>query len=89
MKMKLLHAEMAYNEQEGYLGRVQFEIEGHKQPYELTLQSAGRLDDWNYALHFLGESGAEQEIEAVERAIETDDEFFDDLVEAATAAVAD
>lgn len=85
MKWKVLHAEMTYREQEGYMGQVHFEVEGHKQPYELTLHSENRLDDWNYSLHFLRESGSEQEIASVEQAIEVDDDFFDQLVEAATA----
>ena len=88
LKMKVLHAEMTYSEQEGYLGKVHFEIEGHLQPYELTLQSDKRWDDWNYSLHFLRESGKESDILLVEQAIESDDDFFDDLVEAATAAYA-
>jgi len=83
MKASILHAEMTYSEQDGYLGRVRFEVDGHKQPYELTLQSDSRLDDWNYALNFMNESGSEAEIEAVEAAIEQDDDFFDHLVEAA------
>lgn len=83
MNIRIIEAKMSHNEQDGYLGYVHFEVEGHKQPYELTLQSEKRLDDWNYALHFLNESGSEQEIEAVERAIEEDDDFFDRLVEAA------
>lgn len=89
LKKNLLHAEMAYSEQDGYLGRVRFEVEGHLQPYELTLQSDKRWDDWNYSLHFMSESGKEQDIEIVEQALETDDDFFDDLVEAATAAFAE
>jgi len=88
LKKKLLQAEMSYSEQDGYLGRVQFEVEGHQQPYELTLQSDKRWDDWNYSLNFMSVSGGEQDIEAVEQALETDDDFFDDLVEAATAAFA-
>lgn len=83
VKMNILHAEMHYDEQDGYLGKVQFAVEGHKQPYELTLQSDKRPDDWNYALNFMRESGSEQEIEMVEQAIEADDDLFDDLVEAA------
>ncbi|MBW5446550.1 hypothetical protein GE107_10815 [Cohnella sp. CFH 77786] len=83
MKAKVMDAQMAHSEREGYLGYVRFEVEGHKQPYELTLQSEERMDDWNYSLNFLNESGSEQDIEAVEQAIEQDDDFFDDLVEAA------
>jgi hypothetical protein len=85
MKWKLLHAELSYRPQEGYLGHVHFEVDGHKQPYELTLFSEGNLDEWDYSLHFLRESGSEKEIEFVEQAIEEDDDFFDQLVEAAKA----
>ncbi|WP_123040717.1 hypothetical protein [Cohnella candidum] len=87
MNAKITSAEMAYNERDGYFGRVRFEVEGHKQPYELTLQSDKRMDDWNYSLNFLSESGVEQQIEAVEQAIEENDDFFDDLVEAAVNAM--
>lgn len=87
MKISILHAEMRYSEQEGYWGKVQFAADGHKQPYELTLQSDKRPDDWNYALNFLRESGSEEEIEQVEQAIEADDDLFDDLVEAAMNAM--
>lgn len=83
MKAEILHADMSYCETGGYLGHVHFRVEGHKQPYELTLQSEGPLDDWNYSLNYLHESGLEHEIEAVERAIEEDDDFFDQLAEAA------
>lgn len=83
MKPNILHAEMKHDKRNGYFGKVHFEVPGHKRPYELTLQSDDRPDDWNYALNFLSESGGEQEIERVERAIEEDDAFFDALVEAA------
>jgi hypothetical protein len=83
MKINILHASMTHNEQNGYLGHVRFEVDGHKQPYEMTLQSDRRLDDWNYSLNFSDEPGGEQEIEAVEKSIEEDDELFDNLVEAA------
>jgi hypothetical protein len=83
LKAEIIHADMTYSESDGYLGHVHFRVEGHKQPYELTLHSEGNLDDWNYSLNYLRESGLEHEIEAVERAIEEDDEFFDQLAEAA------
>ncbi|WP_276351492.1 hypothetical protein [Cohnella caldifontis] len=86
MNVNILQAEMTHADQEGYRGRVTFEVEGHKQPYELTLQSDERVDDWNYSLHFAGESGSEQEIEAVDLALEEDGELFDRLVEAALRA---
>jgi hypothetical protein len=83
VKVKILSASMQYSEGDGYLGHVRFEVEGQKQPYEITLQSNRRSDDWNYALNFMNEPGSEEEIEVVEKAIEEDDELFDTLVEAA------
>lgn len=83
LKVTILEAVMSHSKETGYLGHVRFEAEGHKTPYEMTLQSDKRLDDWNYALNFLNEPGSEEEIEAVEKAIEEDDALFDDLVEAA------
>ncbi|TJY44268.1 hypothetical protein E5161_02450 [Cohnella pontilimi] len=83
MKTNILQAIMTHSEKDGYLGHVRFEVEGHKQPYELTLQSDGRLDYWNYSLNFANQPGSEEEIDTVERAVEEDDELFDRLVEAA------
>ena len=83
MKVEIIHADMSYSDADGYLGHVHFRVDGHKQPYELTLHSEGRMDDWNYSLNYLHASGIEKEIEAVERAIEEDDDFFDMLAEAA------
>ncbi|MEW4368482.1 hypothetical protein [Paenibacillus kandeliae] len=65
----------------GYLGRVELEVEGHAEPYELTLFSK-RGHDWDYSLHFLNESGKEEEIEALEQVIEEDDDQFDRIIEA-------
>jgi hypothetical protein len=87
MNVNIIRAEMTFRENEGYWGRVWFGVEGHKQPYELTLQSDERDDDWNYSLHFAAESGSEEEIEAVDLAIEEDGELFDRLVDAALQAM--
>lgn len=84
--MRILNAEMQPQAQ-GYLGRIAFELEGHKQAYELTLQSDKYLDDWNYALNFLSESGSEEQIAEVEQRIEEDDELFDALVDAAVSTL--
>jgi predicted RNase H-like HicB family nuclease len=83
MKINVLNATMTHSETNGYFGQVRFEIDGHKQPYEMTLQSDRRLDDWNYSLNFMNEPGSGEEIDAVERAIEENDDLFDTLVEAA------
>jgi hypothetical protein len=66
---------------------VHFEAEDHKQPYELTLQSDKAINDWNYALTFLNESGSEQQFEQVEKEIEESDDLFDTLVDAALATL--
>jgi hypothetical protein len=77
----ILKANMEHSKAEGYLGHVQFSVEGHEHPYEITLQSMRNKDDWSYALNFLSESGKEEDIEAVEELLE-EDEWFDLLVNA-------
>ena len=77
---------MTYSKEDGYMGEVKFEAEGHKQPYVLFLHSK-KGGDWGYGLHFLGESGDEEEIVAVDEWLENDDEAFDELVEAAKSAL--
>lgn len=86
MKAHVLNASMSYSKAEGYIGHVRFSVEGHKQPYELTLQSDGNEHDWNYALNFSDGSGSEEEIQQVDERLETDDELFDLLVNAAKDA---
>lgn len=77
----IIKANMEHSKAEGYLGHVQFSVEGHEHPYEITLQSMRNKDDWSYALNFLSESGKEEDIEAVEELLE-EDEWFDLLVNA-------
>jgi hypothetical protein len=77
----ILKANMEHSKAEGYLGHIQFSVEGHEHPYEITLQSMRNKDDWSYALNFLSESGKEEDIEAVEELLE-EDEWFDLLVNA-------
>jgi len=86
MKITITHAEMNRSAEEGYLGKVQFEVEHHKEPYEIALHSkSGR--DWGYSLHFLHQSGPEEEIDALDRYLEEDDDAFDLLLEAAEEAL--
>lgn len=82
MQVQIIEATMSHSKADGYLGRVTFQVESHSKSYELTLQSKSGKD-WSYALNFLAESGREEEIEAVEEAIEEDDELFNRLVDAA------
>ncbi|WP_438431661.1 hypothetical protein [Gorillibacterium sp. sgz500922] len=86
MQLKVQGASMAHSEENGYLGNVVFAVEGHGEPYEVTLQS-DTGDDWNYSLHFLDTPGTEEEILAVEEWLEADDDAFDELLYAAEQAL--
>ncbi|WP_438445831.1 hypothetical protein [Gorillibacterium sp. sgz5001074] len=82
MEIKILNANMTYNKEDGYVGKVEFEVSGHKQPYEIALHSKHNRD-WSYGLFFSQESGDEEQILAVEDWLEEDDDAFDLLVKAA------
>ncbi|MDF2814798.1 MAG: hypothetical protein K0Q81_998 [Paenibacillus sp.] len=82
MQIKILEATMSHSKEDGYVGRVLFEVESHSNAYEITLQSKSKKD-WSYALNFSQDSGKEEEILAVEDALEEDDELFDLLVDTA------
>lgn len=79
--IEILKASMTHSKEEGYLGQVEFRVEGHELPYEITLHSKHRRD-WSYALHFSQESGKEEDILAVEELLE-EDEWYDLLIDAA------
>ena len=85
MKFKILGARMTHDSSNGYVAHVQFEVEGHKQPYEATLQS-DKGNEWSHSLFFLNESGSEEEIEAVEDELDRNDELFGSLIDAAEAS---
>ncbi len=82
MNIKILNARMERREDKSYMGKVEAEVEGHKEPYELTIYSKSG-DAWEYSLHFLQQPGPEEEILAFEEHIENDDEAFDVMVDAA------
>lgn len=83
MNIRILRAGMAKSEEDGYVGRIEFEVEGHKQGYEVTIQSDNGRNNWSYALNFSEGSGSEEEIQAVDERLEDDDAFFERFVEAA------
>lgn len=85
MKVKILNAKMSQSEETGYVGQVQFEVEEHKKPYEVTLQSNNGRNNWSYALNFWNESGSEEEIQAVDERLEEDDAFFEQFIVAVSA----
>lgn len=82
MNIQVIDAAMDYSEEDGYVGRVEFSVQGQPAAYEITLQSK-KARDWSYSLHFAKESGAEEDILLLEERLEEDDELFDQLVEAA------
>ncbi|UKS29132.1 hypothetical protein LOZ80_09445 [Paenibacillus sp. HWE-109] len=84
--IEVLKANMEFAKEDGYVGKVEFKVNGHEHPYEITLHSKRGKDDWSYALNFLNESGKEEDIEAVEELLE-EDEYFDQLVDAAQKAL--
>ncbi len=81
MDITILNASMTKNE-EGYAGTVQFQVEGHSIPYEMTLFSETG-DDYEYGLHFLNDSGSEEQITKVEEYLEESDDAFYRLIQAA------
>lgn len=90
MKITIIHAEMTHDKENGYRGGVQFEAEGHKHPYEITLQlNSLRGTTWDYSLRFAKEPGPEEQINEMETAIETDDDLFDMLIDAAAETMPD
>ncbi|WP_207892431.1 hypothetical protein [Paenibacillus pinisoli] len=80
--VSIMDAAMTYTKEDGYVGKVQFSVEGHAHEYEITLHSK-RGTDWGYGLFFLNESGKEEQLEQVEDELEENDELFDQLVQAA------
>ncbi|MNT96421.1 hypothetical protein D3C72_2385030 [compost metagenome] len=73
---------MTHSEADGYVGKVSFEVAGHKEPYEIVLQST-KGKDWSYGLFFLNQSGDEDEILAVEDWLEEDDDAYYELIDTA------
>ncbi|MFC5467684.1 hypothetical protein ACFPPD_03070 [Cohnella suwonensis] len=88
MKVNITRANMTHDEESGYVGIVLFEVEGHKQPYEVTIQSNNGRNNWSYAINFGAQSGSEEEIQTVDERLEEDDAFFEQFVIAAKAGMA-
>jgi len=87
LKVTIISAKMTHSEDNGYVGIVKFAVEGHKQNYEVTIQSDNGKNNWSYALNFGDESGSEEEIQAVDERLEEDDAFFEQFVLAAREAM--
>lgn len=88
MNVSIKDARMSKSAEDGFVGAVHFEVEGHQQAYEMTLQSK-RGKDWGYGLFFLSGSGNEEQLLEVEDEIEENDELFESLIEAGMSALAE
>lgn len=86
MKIDIINATMSHSKEDGYVGSVHFNVEGHQQAYEMALQSK-KGKDWGYGLFFLEGSGNEEQLLEVEDEIEENDELFETLIEAGMAAL--
>lgn len=82
MNFKILQSEMRKDEDGAYVGKTIFQVDSHKANYEITFFSKNSRD-WDYSLHYAKESGVEEELLAVDKRIEQDDEWFDGLLDAA------
>lgn len=82
LSINIMDATMSYTKEDGYVGKVQFAVEGHDNEYEIALQSK-RGTDWGYGLFFLHDSGKEEQLLALEEELEDNDELFELLVQAA------
>lgn len=88
MNLKVIEASMTHNEEEGFIGRVLFQLGGQPTDYEITFYSQ-KGKDWGYSLSFGKESGKEEDIVAIEEMLEQDDDLFDSLLHAAKSSQTD
>jgi predicted RNase H-like HicB family nuclease len=85
MEIMIRNVVMSRTDEDGWLGKVEFAVKDHKEPYEIVFHSKdGR--DWGYSLHFLDESGPEEEIDALDQYLEENDEAYEMLLDAALQA---
>ncbi|KZS48374.1 hypothetical protein AWU65_21785 [Paenibacillus glucanolyticus] len=84
-QVRIERADMKRDESNQFVGYTVFSIDRHAASYEITfLSKNGR--DWDYSLNFAGEPGIEEQFMQLDERIETDDELFDDLLDAAIDA---
>ena len=83
--MTIVRAGMHLDEEQHFVGHAVFQIEGHAAPYEISfLSKEGR--NWDYSLNFAEEPGLEEQFLEVDALLESGDELFDDLLDAAIEA---
>lgn len=82
MNVEIVKAELKREEDKSFIGRTVFTIEQHNSPYEITFFSK-RGSEWDYSLSFAGEPGSEEQFLEVDTLLERDDDFFNQLLDAA------
>lgn len=82
MNVEIVKAELKREEDRSFIGRTVFTVEHHKLPYEITFFSK-RGSEWDYSLSFAGEPGSEEQFLEVDTLLENDDDFFNQLLDAA------
>lgn len=86
MNIQIEQASIHQLAEDEYKGNVIFRLEGYVHPYEISFFSKnGR--DWDYSLHFTAQSGNEEEYMKLDERLESDDELFDQLLDAALQSV--
>lgn len=82
MNVQIEQASLKQHADDDFTGNVIFRVEGYVHPYEISFFSKnGR--DWDYSLHFTAQSGDEDEYMKLDERLESDDELFDQLLDAA------
>lgn len=82
MNVQIEQASLKQLADDDFTGNVIFRLEGYEHPYEISFFSKnGR--DWDYSLHFTAQSGDEDEYMKLDERLESDDELFDQLLDAA------
>ncbi|MNB76147.1 hypothetical protein D3C75_228060 [compost metagenome] len=82
MNVEIVKAELKREEDRSFIGRTVFTVEQHTFPYEITFFSK-RGSEWDYSLSFAGEPGSEEQFLEVDGLLENDDDFFNQLLDAA------
>ncbi|WP_150271705.1 hypothetical protein [Paenibacillus tepidiphilus] len=82
MRVQIVQAVMNRDEDNHYIGRTVFHYSDHKARYEITFFSK-KGKDWDYSLSFAEEPGSEEQLLALDALLETDDDLFDELLDAA------
>ncbi|GIQ71386.1 hypothetical protein DUZ99_15845 [Xylanibacillus composti] len=85
MQIHIEQASMERTEDKRFVGKVYVRVEGHKQPYEIIVDSKN-MKDWGYALYFQRDSGPEEEIDALDAYIDEHEDVFERIVQAAKDA---